>query len=135
MPVHNRVVKVLLGSASRRCFAEGALYAPSLKAAEECVFTVAIAAHMQKVHSVPFLTAKHIRVERTGCSAAAGESAGRLLCDSKRSLSDETTSCVLFGFKSFIEDVDFSNCSDFLLLCGRFDRLCWQLVFGTVFSE
>lgn len=35
----------------------------------------------------------------------------------------------------FSEDVDFSNYSDFLLRCGRFDRLCWQLVFGTFLAE
>lgn len=31
----------------------------------------------------------------------------------------------------FNQDVDFSNYYDFLLQCGRFDRLCWQLVCGT----
>lgn len=38
-------------------------YTPSLKGCKRmCFFMVAIAAHMQKVHSVPCLTAKHGRV-------------------------------------------------------------------------
>lgn len=46
-----------------RCRSGFFFYTPSLKGCKRmCFFMVAIAAHMQKVHSVPCLTAKHGRV-------------------------------------------------------------------------
>lgn len=55
-----------------------------LNAGEECVFTLAIAAHMQKVHSVPYLSAKRRRVERT--VRRCRRRARRLLCCSQTTL-------------------------------------------------
>lgn len=90
-----------------------------VNAVKECVFMVAIAAHMQKVHSVPYLTAKRGLVERTVCCCK--RSVRRLLsCLETSFKSDETTSCVSFGFKSFQARTYFSNYSDFLLRCSRF---------------
>lgn len=61
------VARPKVGTAWTRGSAAGVgfffFYTPSLKGCKRmCFFMVAIAAHMQKVHSVPCLTAKHGRV-------------------------------------------------------------------------
>lgn len=60
------VARPKVGTAWTRGSAAGVVfffYTPSLKGCKRmCFFMVAIAAHMQKVHSVPCLTAKHGRV-------------------------------------------------------------------------
>lgn len=121
--------------------------APSCKACKRmCVFLmVAIAAPMQKkVHSVPCSAAKHGRAAADGGSLGVPlrrkeRRRGRRRREVVRDACCVAAKCVYkrrrasrLAFKSFLRGRRFLKLPpDFLLRCGRFDRLRWQLVFGT----
>lgn len=89
--------------------------------------------YAKKVHSVPCLTGEHGRAEADGRLLQRKKC--RTLDALLRNVFISDVVRLVWLLNRFNEDVDFSNYSDFLLQRGRFDRLCWQLVFGTFFSE
>lgn len=105
---------------------------PSVKAVKNVFLWSQLPPICKKVHSVPCLTGEHGRAEADGRLLQRKKC--RTLVALLRNVFISDVVRLVWLLNRFNEDVDFSNYSDFLLQRGRFDRLCWQLVFGTFFS-
>ena len=105
-------------------------YAPSLKGCKKmCFFLLQLAPLCKKVHSVPYLTAKHGRVEADGELLHGKECRTLVVLLQNEFISDVVR--LVWLLNRLNEDVEFSNYSRLPASVRPFDRLCWQLAFGT----